>query len=144
MNQTLISKGLLAILEFFQKTNETIQSQYCQAKKPISYVRFLEELSDLYESCQQSGQTGKIWSALKMFAIWLLFRGMGVIFYGQKKGKNRVSVLKVRPKPVLALKCTFFGQNRLNIRNPLYLRKKNVHVCSTCYKSLVLPKYQRY
>ena len=40
----LISKGLFAILEFFQKANETIQSKNCLAKKSNSFVRFLEEL----------------------------------------------------------------------------------------------------
>ena len=54
----LVSKGFFEILEFFQKTNETIRSQYRLAKKPNSFVRFwknrqleknITTLSDLYK-----------------------------------------------------------------------------------------------
>ena len=41
-----ISKGLFGILGFFQKTNEQIRFQYCQAKKMNLFVRFLEESKD--------------------------------------------------------------------------------------------------
>ena len=38
---------------------------------------------------------------------------------------------------ILALKCTFLGQNKVNIQNSLHMRKKNFHVFYTWYKSLV-------
>ena len=55
----LISKGLFAILEFFQKTTETIQSIVLLGKKPNSFVRFLEESSG--------------WK--KTLRLWLTFSG---------------------------------------------------------------------
>ena len=56
---------------------------------------------------------------------------LGQVFFFQYK--FILSILKA----LNSLKCTFYGQNRLNIRNKLEMRKKNLHVSYTFYKSLI-------
>ena len=69
------------------------------------------------------------------------------LFHGQNNCKIRVSAnCRVPTKSWLKkelenclfclISSTFWGQNRLNVNNSLYIRKKNVHVPYTWYKSL--------
>ena len=57
-------------------------------------------------------------------------------FHGQKctfSAHRRVRIkklinIKLRNMSILAIKCTFLGQNWLNIYNQLWMRKNDVHV----------------
>ena len=46
--------------------------------------------------------------------------------------------IKVRKGPILALKCTFLGQTKLNMFNQLKMKKNDVIVFYTWYKPLMV------
>ena len=43
----LISKWFFGVIDFLQKTNESIQLYYCDAPSWLIFVCFLEEIDDL-------------------------------------------------------------------------------------------------
>ena len=99
------------------------------------FVTSILNIENIYVRFQLSGQIGQIWALLKISGIlkkyFNTFEGVFSWFYGQNK------YIKVKKLSIFPSKhYTFWGQKRLNIWNSFYMRKKNVHVSTTWYKSL--------